>query len=93
MAGTEGAAQRLDKWLWFARLARTRSLAAQLIAEGHVRVNSRRVTTPAKAIGPGDVLTIALHHQVRVLRVESPGWRRGSASEASLLFEELSPKA
>jgi ribosome-associated heat shock protein Hsp15 len=85
--------QRLDKWLWFARVARTRSLAAKLVAGGHVRVNARRVKTPAKAISPGDVLTIALHYQVRVVRVMAPGTRRGSTTEASLLFEELTAGA
>ena len=60
--------QRLDKWLWFARVARTRSLAARLVAEGHVRLNARRIETPAKGVGPGDVLTIALERHVRVLR-------------------------
>jgi len=44
--------QRLDKWLWFARVAKTRSLAARLVAEGHVRLNARRIETPAKAVGP-----------------------------------------
>lgn len=81
--------QRLDKWLWFARVAKTRSLAARLIAEGHVRLNSRRIETPAKAVSPGDVLTIALEREVRVLRVVAPGTRRGGFSEARLLFDEL----
>jgi ribosome-associated heat shock protein Hsp15 len=81
--------QRLDKWLWFARVARTRSLAARLVAEGHVRLNARRIETPARGVGPGDVLTIALERQVRVLKVVAPGARRGGFSEASLLFEEL----
>ena len=89
MADREAAGQRLDKWLWFARLARTRSLAAKLVASGYVRVNSRRVTTPAKAIAPGDVLTVALHRQVRVLRVASMGTRRGKPAEASHLFDDL----
>ena len=48
-------AQRLDKWLWFARFAKTRSMAAKLVAEGHVRLNGHRVETPAKPVGPGDV--------------------------------------
>ena len=82
--------QRLDKWLWFARVAKTRGLAARLVAEGHVRLNARRVEIPAKAVGPGDVLTIALERQVRVLKVVAPGARRAGFSEASLLFEELS---
>jgi ribosome-associated heat shock protein Hsp15 len=81
--------QRLDKWLWFARVARTRSLAARLVAEGHVRLNARRIEAPAKGVKPGDVLTIALERQVRVLKVVSPGARRSGFSEASRLFEEL----
>jgi ribosome-associated heat shock protein Hsp15 len=83
--------QRLDKWLWFARVARTRSLAARLVAEGHVRLNARRVETPAKAVQPGDVLTIALEQQVRVLKILAPGTHRGGFPEAALLFEELTP--
>jgi ribosome-associated heat shock protein Hsp15 len=83
--------QRLDKWLWFARVAKTRSLAARLVAEGHVRLNARRIETPAKAVGPGDVLTIALERKVRVLKVLAPGTRRGGFPEAALLFEDLPP--
>jgi ribosome-associated heat shock protein Hsp15 len=83
--------QRLDKWLWFARVVRSRSLAARLVAEGHVRLNARRIETPAKPVGPGDVLTIALERQVRVLKVVAPGACRGGFSEASHLFEELTP--
>lgn len=83
--------QRLDKWLWFARVARTRSLAARLVAEGHVRLNARRVETPAKVVQPGDVLTIALERQVRVLKILAPGTHRGGFPEASLLFEDLTP--
>ncbi len=82
--------QRLDKWLWFARVVKTRSLAARLVSEGHVRLNARRIDTPAKAVVPGDVLTIALEHEVRILRVLGPGTRRGPYAEAALLFEDLS---
>ncbi|MGA9485543.1 MAG: RNA-binding S4 domain-containing protein [Methylocella sp.] len=85
--------QRLDKWLWFARVAKTRSLAARLVAEGHVRLNARRIETPAKAVGPGDVLTIALERRVRVLKVLAPGTRRGGFPEAALLFEDLTPQS
>ena len=83
--------QRLDKWLWFARVVKTRTLAARLVAEGHVRVNAKRIETPAKAIEPGDVLTISLERQVRILKVVAPGTRRGGYPEARLLFEDLSP--
>lgn len=81
--------QRLDKWLWFARVTKTRGLAARLVSDGHVRVNARRVENPAKPVVPGDVLTIALGRSVRVLKVIAPGERRGSFPEASRLFEEL----
>ena len=81
--------QRLDKWLWFARMVKTRGLAADLASSGHVRVNGRRADGAGKAIKPGDVLTIALGRDVRVLRVEAPGLRRGPFSEARLLYTDL----
>jgi ribosome-associated heat shock protein Hsp15 len=81
--------QRLDKWLWFARVVRTRTLAARLVGDGHVRVNTLRIETPAKPVGPGDVLTIALERHVRVLRIVAIAPRRGGAEAAKLLFEEL----
>ena len=85
--------QRLDKWLWFARVVKTRSLAAKLVLDGHVRVNAQRTETPAKPVGPGDVLTIALESRVAVLRVVGIGARRGPFSEARLLFEDLNPRS
>lgn len=81
--------QRLDKWLWFARVVRTRPLAAALVVEGHVRVNAQRVEISAKPVGPGDILTIALERHVRVLRIVAIAPRRGGAAAAKLLFEEL----
>jgi ribosome-associated heat shock protein Hsp15 len=81
--------QRLDKWLWFARMARTRSVAAQLVADGHVRVNSQRIVQPAKAVRPGDVLTIALERDVRLLRIVALGLRRGPYQEARQLYVDL----
>lgn len=81
--------QRLDKWLWFARIVKTRNLAAKLILDGHVRVNAQRVGTPAKPVGPGDVLTIALERRIAVLRVVAIAARRGPFSQARLLFEDM----
>ena len=83
--------QRLDKWLWFARVVKTRTLAARLVGEGHVRVNGTRIEAPAKPVAPGDVLTVALDRQVRVRRVVAPGQRRGPYEEARLLYEDLTP--
>ena len=81
--------QRLDKWLWFARMARTRTAAAELVGAGHVRVNSQRIVQAAKSVRPGDVLTIALPRDVRVLRIVALAERRGPFEEARLLYEDL----
>lgn len=82
--------QRLDKWLWFARFARTRSLAARLASDGFVRVNGSRTENPAKAIGIGDVVTVAAPHATLAVRVLGLGLRRGPAPEARLLYDDLS---
>jgi ribosome-associated heat shock protein Hsp15 len=81
--------QRLDKWLWFARFAKSRTLAAKLVGEGFVRVNGRRADTPAHPVAVGDVLTLALARTTVVVRVEALGARRGPAPEARLLYREL----
>jgi ribosome-associated heat shock protein Hsp15 len=85
-----GERQRLDKWLWFARVVKTRALAARLVEAGHVRLNGARAAGPAKPVRPGDVLTIALDRQVKVLRVVAAGERRGPYEEARLLYTDLS---
>ena len=91
MSGTDepDAKQRLDKWLWVARVVKSRTLAAKLVESGHVRVNTVRTDNPAKSVRRGDVLTIALDRDVRVLRVLAPGERRGPYPEARLLYEEI----
>ena len=88
----ETGRQRLDKFIWFARVVKSRSLAAALVAAGHVRVNGHRAAGPGKGIAVGDVLTIALDRQVRVLRVLAFGDRRGPAPEASRLYEDLTER-
>ncbi len=85
-----GERQRLDKWLWFARVVKTRALASKLVTAGHVRLNGVRAAGPDKPVRPGDVLTIALERQVRVLRVEAAGERRGPYEEARWLYTDLS---
>ena len=81
--------QRLDKWLWFARFAKTRTLAAKLVTDGFVRVNGQRVEAAAKAVAVGDVLTIAVARTTALVRVEALGERRGPAPEARLLYTEV----
>jgi len=85
------AVQRLDKWLWFARIVKSRTLAAQLVQDGKVRVNRTKVAKPAQTVRPDDVLTIAIRGNIQVLRVLAPGARRGPPAEARQLYELLSP--
>ena len=81
---------RLDKWLWFARFARTRSLAARLVDDGHVRINGKRVAAPAKGVCVGDVVTVAAAHATMSVRILALGERRGPAPEARRLYAALS---
>ena len=90
MNGAEG--QRIDKWLWHARFAPTRSAAQRLAASGHVRLNRDKVRSPSRLVRPGDVLTLALRGGVRVIRVVGMAERRGSFADAQLLYAEQSPK-
>lgn len=90
-SGTSGT-QRVDKWLWFTRALKTRSLASRLVLSGKVRVNGERIAKPSRTIGAGDVLTFTFNDRVRVLKVLSPGSRRGPYEEARQLYEDLSPQ-
>ena len=83
---------RLDKWLFFARFFKTRSLSSKQIEAGHVRVNATKVLKPATSISIGQVLTIVQGRTVRVVEVLALGYRRGPASEAQLLYRDLTPK-
>lgn len=83
--------QRIDKWLFFARVVKSRSLAAKLAQSGRVRVNGDKVNLASRQVGAGDVLTITLDRQIRVLKVVLAGERRGPFEEARLLFEDMSP--
>jgi ribosome-associated heat shock protein Hsp15 len=81
--------QRLDKWLWHARVVKARSSAAALVEAGHVRVNGVREKAPGHAVKAGDVLTIGLDRSVRVLRVVGFAEQRGDASAARALYDDL----
>ncbi len=81
--------QRIDKWLWFARIVKSRGLAARLVEDGRVRLNRIKIAKPAHEVGEGDVLTLAVHGRVRVLRVRASASRRGPAAAARLLYDEL----
>ncbi len=82
---------RLDKWLWYARFFKTRTLAGTRVAAGDVRVNGTRVSKRSATIAPGDVLTFAIGDHVRVIEVAALGTRRGPAPEAQTLYVDRSP--
>jgi ribosome-associated heat shock protein Hsp15 len=88
-AQEDDAVQRLDKWLFFARFMKSRGKAQDFIVGGHVRLNGQRCKVPHHALRPGDVLTLSLDRQVRVVRVLGPGERRGPSPEAALLYDDI----
>jgi len=83
------AGQRVDKWLFFARIAKSRTFAARLVEEGRVRINRDKIDSPARRVRPGDVLTLNLQRDVVVVRVLDGGSRRGPAPEARQLYEPV----
>jgi ribosome-associated heat shock protein Hsp15 len=92
MSGAElTATLRLDKFLWFARLAKTRSLAARLCAAGAVTVAGQTVLKPGQRVRIGDVVTVPQGRMIRTVRIAALGSRRGPAAEAQLLYTELAP--
>jgi ribosome-associated heat shock protein Hsp15 len=82
---------RLDKWLWFARFYKTRTLAASIVAGGAVKINGTPASKRSTTIIAGDVLTFAKDDQIRVIRVQACGTRRGPAPEAQELYTDLAP--
>lgn len=88
-----GSRQRIDKWLFFARVAKSRSLAQERVASGHVSVNGQKIRQVSHQVKPGDKLEIAMPERDLVLVVKLPGDRRGPYEEAKLLYEDLTPPA
>ena len=84
---------RIDKWLWHARVTKTRSLSQKLVLAGKVRVNREKTVSASRQVKPGDVLTIALDRQICVYEIVAIGKRRGPYSEASKLYVDHSPPA
>lgn len=84
---------RLDKWLWFARVVKTRAAAADLCEKGRVRLNGERIDKAHKAARIGDVVTVAVGSHVKVLKIVGFAERRGSYPDALKLYEDLSPPA
>ena len=82
---------RLDKWLWFTRVIKSRTMAAGLIESGKARVNREKVAKPSHGVKIGDVVTLVIGQRVRVLEVAALGTRRGPSTEAVLLYNDLTP--
>lgn len=80
---------RLDKFLWFARIVKTRSAAQQLAEQGRIRLSGRIVDRSHAPVKVGDVLSFAVHGKVRVIRIEAIPARRGPPAEARSLYAEL----
>jgi len=83
--------QRIDKWLFFTRAVKSRSLAAKLVVAGRVRINRDKAAQASDLVKPGDVLTITLDRSIHVWKVIGAGVRRGPAEEARKLYEDISP--
>jgi ribosome-associated heat shock protein Hsp15 len=83
--------QRIDKWLFFSRAVKSRSLAAKLVIAGRVRINRDKAAQASDQVKPGDVLTITLERRIFIWKVLGAGARRGRAEEARTLYEDISP--
>ena len=82
---------RLDKWLWYARFFKTRNIATRLISSGKLRLNGEVMSKPHRAALVGQVLTFVQQNDVRVIEIIALGQRRGPATEAVTLYNDLSP--
>ncbi|MBB4121006.1 RNA-binding S4 domain-containing protein [Martelella radicis] len=89
--GEAAERQRVDKWLFFARIVKSRSLAQKLVRDGQVKLNGARIVRPSVDVSPGDRLVVALERRDVHLVVRAPGHRRGPYSEAQELYEDVSP--
>ena len=88
---SSGSRQRIDKWLFFARMAKSRSLAQTFVQKGNVRINGERIVQPSHAVKAGDRIELSLDRRDIILVVKLPGTRRGPFEEAKLLYEDLTP--
>ena len=88
---SSGSRQRIDKWLFFARMVKSRSLAQTFIEHGNVRINGERIKQPSHGVKAGDRIELSLERRDMVLIVRLPGERRGPFEEAKLLYEDQTP--
>ena len=88
---TELDSLRVDKYLWFARFFKTRSLATKRANGGRIRINGNKIKKSSDTVRIGDILTFAQGNEIRVIRVLNLGTRRGPAQEAQSLYEDITP--
>lgn len=88
---TEQDSLRVDKYLWFARFFKTRSLATKRANGGRIRINGNKIKKSSDTVRIGDILTFAQGNEIRVIRVLNLGTRRGPAQEAQSLYEDITP--
>ena len=88
---TGSAPVRLDKWLWYARFFKTRSLATKMISSGQLRINGEVTSKPHRKAQIGQVLTFVQGPYIRVIRIDEIGKCRGPAAEAATLYTDLDP--
>ena len=88
---TEQDSLRVDKYLWFARFFKTRSLATKRANGGRIRINGNKIKKSSDTVKIGDILTFAQGNEIRVIRVLNLGTRRGPAQEAQSLYEDITP--
>ncbi|WP_049785890.1 RNA-binding S4 domain-containing protein [Sphingobium chlorophenolicum] len=89
MPSAHGPSLRIDKFLWFARLAKSRSVAQKMAEDGHIRLNGRRIERSHSPVRAGDLITFPHPSGVRVVRILQLPGRRGPAPEAQSCYEEL----
>lgn len=86
-----GTHQRIDKWLFFARMAKSRAIAQALVEAGNVTINGRSIRHASELVRPGDEVGVLLERRDVLLVVRRAGFRRGPAGEARQLYDDLSP--
>ncbi len=91
MSDQEGGKIRIDKWLWYARFFKTRSLASKACQGGHIVLNAATVSKASVAVGPGDRIQFFQGPHIRIVEIVAVGTRRGPAPEAQALYEDHSP--
>jgi ribosome-associated heat shock protein Hsp15 len=80
---------RIDKFLWFARITKTRALAQRLAEAGHIRIDGRRIDRAHAIVKPGETITLMIHDRIRILRIEALPMRRGPPAEARACYNDL----